>query len=186
MTDTTVCWTQTASGKAFDYFDTDPCSIDIFDIAYSLSGMSRYHGHSRPRINVAQHSVMCAWVAPPDLKFEALMHDAHEAYMGDIGWPFKQAVKELCKDLEVPNPLEQMETRLRCAVAGRFGLQKIIPAGVREIDMRMLETERRWAMVKPPRPWASVNALPYKMRMHAWSPERAEAEFLSAFTMLEP
>jgi len=91
--------TETYSGAMVSLVDPEPFTIDIEDIARHLSKISRYNGATRTEhgYSVAQHS---AWVAaavevflddPEDTGTVmcALLHDAHEAYMGDITRPLK-------------------------------------------------------------------------------------------------
>lgn len=87
----------TRSGKRIDPTDIKPEDIDIKDIAYALAGINRYGGHSR--ITVAMHSVAAAWAAKElgyDLLTQqwALLHDAAEAYFGDVPKPMQQFVGE--------------------------------------------------------------------------------------------
>jgi hypothetical protein len=61
--------------------------IDIEDIAHSLSLINRFAGHSSIPISVAQHSCYVAWLCEgqePYIQLQALLHDAAEAYLGDV------------------------------------------------------------------------------------------------------
>jgi hypothetical protein len=86
----------TRTGRRF-YFDApNPASIDLRDIDHALRHLNRFTGHVGP-YNVATHSVnvlMCALDLGADDATArlALMHDAHEAYVGDISSPLKIAI----------------------------------------------------------------------------------------------
>ena len=85
----------TRSGKKIDPTNIKPEDIDIKDIAYALAGINRYGGHSR--VTVAVHSVATAWVAKEmgyDILTQqwALLHDAAEAYFGDVPRPMQMFV----------------------------------------------------------------------------------------------
>jgi len=86
---------QTYTGKIFDFNDIRPEAIDIIDIAHALSNVCRWGGHCSKFYSVAEHSVLCSYLAaqefPEDLKlqFYTLLHDASEAYIGDMPKPFK-------------------------------------------------------------------------------------------------
>jgi 5'-deoxynucleotidase YfbR-like HD superfamily hydrolase len=76
-----------------DVENPDPTTINIEDIAWGLSRISRFCGHTITVIpyNVAQHSLFVAneveaagWTAKT-LVLQALLHDAAEVYTGD--WP---------------------------------------------------------------------------------------------------
>lgn len=89
----------TATGRRFHFENPQPDEIDIADIAYSLSNTNRWGGHSYPAFNVAQHSVMVADAllrngASQIIQLQGLMHDAAEAYLGDVPTPIKRMLPE--------------------------------------------------------------------------------------------
>lgn len=88
-------WMQTRRGHKF--YPTSPRveNIDIEDIAHALSMQCRFNGHTSRFYSVAEHSVLVSRIAPPAVKFQALMHDAHEAYIGDIITPVKVMLPEV-------------------------------------------------------------------------------------------
>ncbi len=75
-----MSYIQTLSGKKFDYLNSTTDDVEIEDIANALSHICRFSGHLPEFYSVAQHSVLCSQIVPPDFAFEALMHDAAEAY----------------------------------------------------------------------------------------------------------
>ncbi|RYF85792.1 MAG: hypothetical protein EOO03_12755, partial [Chitinophagaceae bacterium] len=79
----------TASGLAIDLNNIHSRDININDIATALSRIPRFGGHTCAFYSVAQHSVLVAALAPDYLKKEALLHDAAEAYLGDVIKPLK-------------------------------------------------------------------------------------------------
>lgn len=88
----------TVSGKEIDIFSIELNDIVLEDIIHALSLINRYNGHTRFPYTVAQHSV---YVAQLEYKHSqdarkamaALMHDAAEAYIGDIVRPVKNTLK---------------------------------------------------------------------------------------------
>lgn len=90
-------------------FHPDDPEFAIVDIAHSTGNLCRFNGHCHRFYSVAEHSVLTAHLVYGHLggtredAFEALMHDAVEAYVSDIPTPYKQycpgAVK-LESDLE--------------------------------------------------------------------------------------
>ena len=83
-------WILTQTGKRFDLFEPDADMIDPRDIAHSLAHLCRFNGHTREFYSVAQHSCLVADLVPTEHKLAALLHDATEAYIGDMVRPLKQ------------------------------------------------------------------------------------------------
>lgn len=96
---------KTYSGKLINLEAPQAESICMSDISWGLSCERRFGNQSPVFISVAQHSVLVGAIAArlfetrlamPDayiLGWKAgLLHDAHEAYIGDMTRPFKHAV----------------------------------------------------------------------------------------------
>lgn len=125
---------ETISYRCVNLADPNPDSIVITDIAWHLSQIIRWTGACKFQYSVAQHSIWACYLAPEELKLEALMHDAHEAYIGDISRPMKillgyQRIKEIEK---------KFDTIIEQKYGVRFGSQR-----VKEIDDLLLHTEAR-------------------------------------------
>jgi hypothetical protein len=86
----------THSGRKFDFFADRP-DFNIEDIAHSLSMLARWNGHSKTLISVAAHSIAVSYsdCIPEEHRLGALLHDAMEAYIGDIPTPLKRQLPEL-------------------------------------------------------------------------------------------
>lgn len=82
-----------ASGKLIDLANPKLEDIEIKDIAWSLAHMLRFNGHLAYQISVAQHSIYVSQLAPSHLRLAALLHDAHETYLGDIVRPVKSYLR---------------------------------------------------------------------------------------------
>ena len=65
---------QTYTGKIFDFNDIRPEVIDIIDIAHALSNVCRWGGHCSKFYSVAEHSILCSYLAaqefPEDYKLQ--------------------------------------------------------------------------------------------------------------------
>lgn len=82
----------TYTGRKFDLLNPDPSMICIEDIAHALSLKCRWGGHTSRFYSVAEHSLNVMSRVSEAAKFEALLHDAAEAYLGDIASPFKDSL----------------------------------------------------------------------------------------------
>lgn len=107
--------------------------VSIDDIAHHLSHICRFNGATRVFYSVAEHSVHVSHLVDPALAFVGLMHDATEAYCGDLIRPVKHMLPEYMR----------MEHGIWGAVAERFGLPASIPIEVKAADNIALLTERR-------------------------------------------
>lgn len=83
---------ETYTGGAVDLFDPDPADVQLLDIAAGLAHVCRFGGHCRAFYSVAHHSIHVSQELPgdsPRLQLLGLLHDAGEAYVGDIPRPLK-------------------------------------------------------------------------------------------------
>lgn len=131
-------WT---GSRLLHLLDPSPDEIDLCDIARTLAKVCRFGGACDPFYSVAQHSLACLEIAlqMPDQSFGrdallwVLMHDAAEAYCGDITRPLKA---------ELP-AYQAIESRLMAAICSRFGMDPTPPPVVKICDNIALATEKR-------------------------------------------
>lgn len=125
---------RTVSGKYVNLVDPDPATLDITDIAHALSRIPRFGGHLPVAYSVAHHSVHVARLCQDHdrrVQFQALMHDASEAYLLDIPKPLKDYLPEY----------RAIEDRMMRALAQRFGFGWPLHPAVKQADKVALETE---------------------------------------------
>ncbi len=161
------------TGQSIDLLNPDPELIFIEDIAGALAKINRFMGFTSRPYSVAEHCVLPLDLVPAWDRFEYLMHDASEAYLGDVSGPLKRwSGMAHYRDLE--------ET-WRLAIAKRFGLKKVTPGSVKVCDQRMLVTEMR--DLRGRRPMWRDTVKPYALQIPALGPsaEMAERMFLEAF-----
>lgn len=162
-------WMQTSTGRAFYPFEAKPEDIDLLDIAHALSMLCRYGGHCSQFYSVAEHCVLMSEKVSPEAALWALLHDATEAYLGDLIRPLKLALPDY----------RAAEDRLMGVICERFGLDPTCPAEVKEADNRILRDERDALMGAPPLPWSSIEDVPpLKVVIHGWNYRAAEAIYL--------
>lgn len=163
----------TFSGNQF--FPMAPAEEDVFigDIAHALSVITRFGGHCRWFYSVAQHSVLASLNVPLEHAFEALMHDAAEAYIGDMVRPLKPH-----------NPdFVAIDARLDAVIRSRFGLPEQMSQTVKEIDVVMCATEKRDLLWPSRADWGNLPD-PLPVRIEPWPQEYAKFRFLKRFGQL--
>lgn len=113
-------WMLTYTGKKFDFMDYKDKDIDIVDIAHHLSRLCRFNGAVKGFYTVAEHSAIMAneIMANGDkgLAKYALLHDAPEAYMGDMVRGLKNFLGEV-------SGYKIAERRLQRTIYAKFGLE---------------------------------------------------------------
>jgi uncharacterized protein len=131
---------QTVSGRWVNPFEPDPEQLDAGDIARALANQCRFGGHSRVFYSVAQHRVIVSEEVErrggdAEDALAALMHDASEAYLGDMPHPLKHR-----------SPLgaafRTAEADLERAIRARFALRAEVPE-IKRVDRSLLAAERR-------------------------------------------
>jgi hypothetical protein len=161
-------WMQTYTAKAFYPLSPAVEDIDPLDIAHALSLLCRYGGHSSRFYSVAEHSVLMSHAVAPENALWALLHDAAEAYLGDVIRPLKRALPAYAL----------IEDNVMAFICARFGLDVECPAEVKEADNRILVNERAVLMGPPPLPWASIEDVePLDVTVEGWPAAVAEATF---------
>lgn len=157
-----------------------PSEILLEDIARGLAYRCRWGGQTRRYYSVAEHSILVACQCSDDFRLWGLLHDAAEAYIGDIPAPMKDLVwfhvpderGVICKV-----PYAEVEGRIMEAVIEALAphLVKGMPDEVHEADLIIREWERREYVD----PASRVNSIEVPL-----GPEDARHEWLSKFSAL--
>ena len=183
------CHMLTFSGR--DYLPTQmvPADVHIEDVAHALSLICRFGGHTEVHYSVAQHSLLVVRIldglgAPREAMLCGLMHDAHEAYVGDVPTPIKALLGATWAEVE-----HQAEV----AVLAAYGLERAMTDWhelIRHADRIALATERRDLMCFDAgrnRPWTLLTGVephPLPATEGGWTPEWWAALFLDQFRRL--
>jgi len=167
-------WMQTFTGRKFYPMDPRPEDIDVRDIAHALSLLCRFNGHVRRFYSVAEHCVLMSRAVPEQHALYALLHDATEAYVGDMIRPLKGSMPHY----------REAEDRVMDAIAERFGLPGVMPAEVHDADNRILLTERDALMAPSGHAWGQDDLDPLLVTVTGWYPHEAERMYLSRLTEL--
>lgn len=140
----TVGQIETATGLKVNPLNMRANDLCITDIAHALARICRFGGHTSGFISVARHSLeVLEWAKKsigldkaPQLARTLLLHDASEAYLGDVPRPLKQ------------HPAfafyREAEARLEGLIAKKFDLIYPFPPLVKVMDEAVL----KWEMEK--------------------------------------
>ena len=169
------------SGVYFDLNDPKPNQFTLADIAGALSKICRFGGQINWWYSVAEHSVHCAALAMKDGQSKwtcqaVLLHDAAEAFLGDVIKPLKIMLPEY----------SEIEKRVERVIAAKFRVDfEAHKEVIREIDHAMLIAERRKLFGSDGVVWEgeySVRLVP--LFPENWTYARAEIEFMDTARFL--
>lgn len=129
----------TSFGNLIDFRDIEPAYINLLDISHHLTNIMRFGGclPLNVRYSVASHSLNCYKMAKllfpneQDVWRTALMHDATEAYLGDVVSGLKTCLPEYKK----------LENHLWSILKEKYRLNDYSRIG--EIDKRIMLDEAK-------------------------------------------
>ena len=155
---------QTLTGKQFSLFEPTPEMIDIRDIAAGLSNKGHFSGLTPSYFSIAQHCVMVCdefafwdFFIDPKLKLLALLHDAAEAYIGDMIKPLKVRIPQFA----------EVEENIMKAICAKYEMDYSSLHLIKAADLFIQEVE--------------YNAFYNEGRITYMNPEKAKLEFLDRF-----
>ena len=173
-------------GNRIDLIDPTPAQVDFAEIAETLARVYRWTGAAKYDVSVAWHTIIgveiarwqkLEWAIP-----HWLLHDAHEARIGDIATPvaraiaiavdgaFSSTITEWVEPDQRPNgimlglaAIHRLKTVHDAAIhaAARMPLpDAAMCAAIKRIDQIALMTERRDYLPDPPEPWLALEDIP--------------------------
>ena len=167
----------TRSGRQVSLLNPQYSQIDIGDIAHGLAYQCRFNGQTSRFYSIAQHCLMVASILPDHLKLAGLLHDAAEAYIGDVVQP----LKVLLPDYQV------IESNFNQAIELRFNVNLDHQEEVKAADLIALATEKRDLLPRERCDWELLKGIrPLDRLTLPMSPEQSEESFMRTyFALLE-
>lgn len=177
----TPTYITTHSRRQFSLTQPDAHDVRLLDIAHALAHLCRFTGHVPRPYSVAEHSVHVAELVrerseDPYQELCALLHDATEAYLGDVSAPAKALLPDY----------RALEDRVWHVIARRYSLERINWDLVKAADVQLLvdegtaffgpEVVERWGLA------TSTPRLTWTPQY--WTPEEAMRHFVNAFQSL--
>jgi hypothetical protein len=163
------------SGAYFDLLDPANSPFTIEDIAHGLSNTCRFAGQCSRFYSVAEHCVLASHIVAPEFALQTLMHDAAEAFIGDVTRPLKSILPEY----------KAIERTVEAAIMQRFGIADWNVPEVKAIDLAMLAGEQLAMMPAHDDGWAVLTGVtPAPIEFAFWRPHTARESFLERFAEL--
>jgi len=207
-------WSQTASGAAWNVLKPEPTDVSWTDIASALSKLCRFNGHTNRFYSVAEHSVRVLQAVRQEtqgqisdpavarwLWLRALLHDAHEAYLGDRTTPVGLAVRHILNVNGVTgDPFAMMKTVHDAAIFSAAGVLEIKDMSlsvaslrdmmriIKRADVAVMMAERASLMGTPPKSWGDQyeDVKPADVTIAGLPPKDAMWGFLAALRNIAP
>ncbi len=182
-------WMLTHSGRRVYFLQPSAQMIAPADLAWHLAHQCRFNGASSSFYSVAQHCVIGSKLAErlghsKLIQLGVLLHDAAEAYIGDLVSPLKLALGD-----EAMARYHEVEKRLLVSIYTRAGIDWASPkltddywATIKQIDHWLLAAERVTLMPDEPS-WAPP-LHPDLPRVHPWPIEVSRKNYLQRYNAL--
>lgn len=170
-------WIQTSTNIEFDILNVSENDINILDIASALSKICRFGGHCNEFYSVAQHSILVSELVLPQFKLHALLHDASEAYLGDIPRPIKH--------LNEFKFYRDIENKVSKVIYRKYGTPEELDQSIKYADTQMLFLEASKLMPTVEN-WKffNYNIIPTNIDIYPLlSPSEAYNKFLDMFKL---
>jgi hypothetical protein len=198
-----VIWSQSRFGRVVDMIEPRAADVDFHEMALTLAHIPRFNACTEKPISVAQHLLIAALAAPVELRPWVLLHDAHEAVIGDIITPVVAALDAIYAEWcwpATPSGHMRMSEEISCPSTAIAHLKQRHDAAILEAaglpwptdeqytqigvaDRRALVTERRDFCARPPLSWGTTieNTPPLTQRFRLRPPLEVADELLAAW-----
>lgn len=128
----------TISGKKFNLLEPTVDMVDLIDIAKGLAYKPHFGGMSPRFFSVAEHCLLVRYLliknnvhVSPGIELAALLHDAPEAYIGDMLKPLKVHLPFYC----------EVEDQIMKVIFEKYGLKVYLLKLVKKYDLKAQEIE---------------------------------------------
>lgn len=183
--DTFGCLNNTIKVSAGHYVDLanpDPSTIEVKSIAAALSKVCRFGGHCPQFYSVAEHCIHATAMAcsdgyTGDALIAVFLHDAAEAYIGDMVKPLKVTMPQY----------GEAEQRIEAAIQAAFGIDfaKWMDV-IKRFDRAMLKAEKVTMWPEDTEKWAGFSEIEDRVvKFQFWEPRQAEMQFLAMARTLQ-
>lgn len=126
-------------GKKFlDLAHPERYTFNLEEIVNALNKICRFNGHTSIFYSVLQHSILCAEICPKKYKKQALLHDASEAFIGDVSSPLKKLLPEY----------KIIEQNVQRAICEQFNIDYPFHKEIHLADRYALKIEREALLPK--------------------------------------
>ena len=171
-----MSWIQTFLGRRVNLTAPRADEISILDVAHHLSRLCRFTGATKRYYSVAEHCIHVSRLVPPEHAFWGLLHDASEAYLGDMATPLKRLLPAY----------REIEHRFMRVICDRFELAHEEPPIVKLADRALLAAEAL-ALLRDPTGYplreeavaAGVDVSGIKIQ--GWTPDQARDAYLTRY-----
>lgn len=164
------------SGRYLDLNDPLPDQFTFADIAGALSKICRFGGQIPRWYSVAEHCWHCAIQAAddghiPKIQAALLMHDAAEAFLGDVVKPLKIMLSDY----------SLIESKFEAVISDKFGINFDSHGGIiSQIDHEILLAERNAIFGPDGHRWPGEGQVRnLYLRPRYWDPQMAEGHFVA-------
>lgn len=189
-------WSQSYSGERYWSLDPLPEEVHLVDIVQGLVNAARYRGQTKFFYPVLTHCVLVSraveqralekgwsFQASKDAAFEGLLHDASEAFLGDVARPLKR--------MRTMREYRNVEAKWEHAINNAFNIQptKQTTKLVKEVDTRIVLDEI-WVLMKDPTMWERSGRYPglepLGIEIPNWTREECIRQFYTRYNELRP
>ncbi len=171
-----------AAGHYVNLVAPDPASIEVQSIAAALSKVCRFGGHCPQFYSVAEHSIHATAMAASegfggDALVAVFLHDAAEAYIGDMVKPLKVTMPQY----------GEAEQRMEAAIEAAFGIEfGRFTDTIKRFDRAMLKAEKVTMWPEDTEKWAGFGEIEDReVKFQFWAPNEAEMQFLAMARTLQ-